>query len=71
MINFQGSVNVLRGKGNQLLTLLLKLVYITGSSNILVDRRKLIVQNKSVCWFHKRGFTKKKCLCWIWFWNSQ
>lgn len=49
MINFQGSVNVLRGKGNQLLTLLLKLVYITGSSNILVDRRKLIVQNKSVC----------------------
>lgn len=49
MINFQGSVNVLRGKGNRLLTLLLKLVYITGSSNILVDRRKLIVQNKSVC----------------------
>ena len=49
MINFQGSVNVLRGKGNQPLTLSLKLVYITGSSNILVDRRKLIVQNKSVC----------------------
>ena len=49
MINFQVSVNVLRGKGNQLLTLSLKLVYITGSSNIFVDRRKLIVQNKSVC----------------------